>query len=358
MATGPWTTGGRKDTATYSKPKMTPQKKHTSTSRFVLPSSPYSISSLGMSVSLEELQAIVESENIRHECGTTRETVCRCCLAFRESGRFDEPISYSKIDPLLNIDSKTLWHHWKHYQKFGLEDGDVDRLRIFSEEQMHAVLDGVIAKFHAMQPASCNHLVCYSRTEFRLDILPDTLQKIFLRDERLKYVIGLPMELQHSGVSPDEILQYFDKLSIVFDGTPSGFVWNMDEFVHAEWPNTHPDIIYVLPDHTVYTAPIAVSRTGKRITVIGCICADGSFATPMLIIPRNTTDPDLTLFEVSDRNCHLCHQSNSFIDREPFEWWFAKKFSPKIEQRRGKHHYHGPALLILGGCTAHHGYFF
>jgi hypothetical protein len=45
----------------------------------------------------------------------------------------------------LNIDSKTVGHRWKHDQKFGLEAGDVGRPRIFSGEQMRAVVDYVIA---------------------------------------------------------------------------------------------------------------------------------------------------------------------------------------------------------------------
>jgi hypothetical protein len=61
--------------------------------------------------------------------------------------RFEEPISDSKIGRLVNIDSKTVWHHWKHYQKFGLEDGDVGRPRIFAEEQTRAVVDYAIAQF-------------------------------------------------------------------------------------------------------------------------------------------------------------------------------------------------------------------
>jgi hypothetical protein len=54
---------------------------------------PFSFTIIARSVSIEELQAIVESSNILHECGSTPEAVCRCCLAFRESGRFEEPIS-------------------------------------------------------------------------------------------------------------------------------------------------------------------------------------------------------------------------------------------------------------------------
>jgi hypothetical protein len=55
-----------------------------------------------------------------------------------------------KIDRLLNIDSKTVWHRWKRHQKFGLENGDVGKPGIFSEEQMRAVVDDVTAQFHAM----------------------------------------------------------------------------------------------------------------------------------------------------------------------------------------------------------------
>jgi hypothetical protein len=42
------------------------------------------------------------------------------------------------------------------------------------------------------------------------------------------------MELQRARVSTDEILQYFDMLSIVLDGTSSNFVWNINEMGHAD----------------------------------------------------------------------------------------------------------------------------
>jgi hypothetical protein len=105
----------------------------------------------------------------------------------------------------------------------------------------------------------------------------------------------------------------------------------MDEMGYAEWPDAHPDIVYVPRSYTLDTVLIAVSRMGKRITLTGCICADGSFATTMLIILRHTTGSELTMFGVSDRNCHVRHQSNSFIDRELFEWWFVEIFIPEIE---------------------------
>jgi hypothetical protein len=94
------------------------------------------------------------------------------------------------------------------------------------------------------------------------------------------------------------------------------------------------------------------------VPLIGSICADESSAKPMMIIPRDTVDIDLTLCGVSDRNCHICHQAHGFIDRELFEDWFGEIFIPEIEQRRKATHYSGPSVLILDGCSAHDGDFF
>jgi hypothetical protein len=70
-------------------------------------------------------------------------------------------------------------------KKSGLEDGDAGRPTILPPEQTSAVADYAIAQFHSMQPASCNRLVWFVRSEFHIDILPETLQTILLRDPRL-----------------------------------------------------------------------------------------------------------------------------------------------------------------------------
>jgi hypothetical protein len=114
------------------------------------------------------------------------------------------------------------------------------------------------------------------------------------RDPRLKAIIGHPMEIQRAQVSPETLIEYFDNLQRILSGVRSEFVWNMGETGHADWPDAHPDIVYVQHDHSHPTVPISANRTGRRITIIGCICADGSYTRPMMIIPRHTFDADLT----------------------------------------------------------------
>jgi hypothetical protein len=64
-----------------------------------------------MSASIDELRAILELEGILNDCTGTRDAVVRCCVDFRESGRFEGPISFCKIGSLLGVDPKTAWCH-------------------------------------------------------------------------------------------------------------------------------------------------------------------------------------------------------------------------------------------------------
>jgi hypothetical protein len=149
-----------------------------------------------MCATVEGLHQILEAENLLDNCIGTREAVARCCIAFRESSRFQEPIPFSKIGSLLDFDAKTVWNQWHRFQKFGFEDGDGGRPTILSPEQTSAVVDYAIAQFQSMQPASCNWLVWFVRSEFSIDIHPETLRKMLIRDPRFRPIRGQPMEQQ------------------------------------------------------------------------------------------------------------------------------------------------------------------
>jgi hypothetical protein len=149
------------------------------------------------------------------------------------------------------------------------------------------------------------------------------------------------------------ISDYFTALGELLGRVPSRFLSNMDEDSHADWPDAHPETVYVPIEFEADSVPIFASRTGKQITLIGCTCADGTFLKPLLIIPRHVVDADLKLFSISQANYEILHQPSSFIDREIFEHWVMKICVPGVTRRREKTRYEGPAVLILDGCTAH-----
>jgi hypothetical protein len=78
-------------------------------------------------------------------------------------------------------------------------------------------------------------------------------------DLRFKATVGQGMEIQRAQASPDAIIESFDKLRHVLNNVYSEFIWNMDEVVHVELPDAHPDIVYVPHDDSESTVPIGIS---------------------------------------------------------------------------------------------------
>jgi hypothetical protein len=127
---------------------------------------------------------------------------------------------------------------------------------------------------------------------------------------------------------------------------------NMDELGHADWPDAHPDAVYVPIEFEADLVPIPVSWTGKRITLIGCFCADATFLKPVLIIPRHYVDAALKLFGISQANCDILHQTNGLIGHEIFEHWVMEMFVSEMTKQREKTRYECPHCWFLRdvGC--------
>jgi hypothetical protein len=56
-----------------------------------------------------------------------------------------------------------------------------------------------------------------------------------------------------------------------------------------------------------------VSRTGKHITLMASIAADGSVLKPEIIIPRQTVDIDLLLTGLTDEKVTIRSQPHGFV---------------------------------------------
>jgi hypothetical protein len=117
-----------------------------------------------------------------------------------------------------------------------------------SEAQIAAVVDFALAEFHTLRPASCNQLLWFVRSEFHIDLIPDSFRAMLRRDPRLKAIVGHVMEIQRAQVFPEALIEYFDNLQRIHSGVRSEFAWNIDEIGNADWPDAHPDIVSVPHD--------------------------------------------------------------------------------------------------------------
>jgi hypothetical protein len=165
--------------------------------------------------------------------------VARLCVAFRESERFGRPTPYKKIEDILGIDAKTVWIHWRYFQRHGLSDVDNGRSSILRDEQLEQIVNFAMEQFFAIQPVTWAWLLYFIHSEYALDVGADTLPRALERDQRIRTCPGRPMETQRGHVRNEALMEYFLMLRDAIDDIPATLIWNMDEIHCSDWADAH-----------------------------------------------------------------------------------------------------------------------
>jgi hypothetical protein len=83
------------------------------------------------------------------------------------------------------------------------------------------------------------------------------------------------METHGVQVTIEALMEYFLVPRDAVDDILAMFIWSMDEIGHSDWADAHQEAVYVPGDIAADHIPVPVSRAGKRITLVGCLCVDG-----------------------------------------------------------------------------------
>jgi hypothetical protein len=148
------------------------------------------------------------------------------------------------------------------------------------------------------------------------------------------------MEDNRLQVINKQILEYFAALYSIVNGITAHFVMNMDEMGHQPYADAKDTTCLAPSTHPEATVNYPVSRVGKRITLLACIFADGSFIRPALVIPENVD---------------IYSQGKGYVDQDIFEDWTKDTLVPELQRRTAAMGCPGPAILILDNCSAHKG---
>jgi hypothetical protein len=123
-------------------------------------------------------------------------------------------------------------------------------------------------------------------------MIPDTFYHIIDREPQLKTCCAKPMEDKGLQVTNEDVMNYFGDLCSNISGVPAHFVMNMDEIGHQAFADARETVCFVPTAHQKSVVRYPISRTGKRVTLIAYIFADGSFLRPGLVITRERFDDD------------------------------------------------------------------
>jgi hypothetical protein len=92
----------------------------------------------------------------------------------------------------------------------------------------------------------------------------------------------------------------------------------MDEMDHQEQADRQEKTCYVLSEHACAEIAFPVPRCGKRIPLVACIAADGSFPKPVVVIPGKTFDTEIPLTGITSEKVQIHSQRMTCINRSIF----------------------------------------
>ena len=127
-------------------------------------------------------------------------------------------------------------------------------------------------------------------------MLSDTLRHFCRNIKEIKSVDGVPMEKNRIEVNIDDLKQKYNELDNHLKNIPGEFVFNVDESGCSEWIDAQAIKVLVPSDFANSSIKIPKDRNSKRVSLVGCIAADGEALKPMLIIPRKTIESELALY--------------------------------------------------------------
>jgi hypothetical protein len=265
------------------------------------------------------------------------------------------PVPFSVIGHLLSVDKGTVRKHWQQFKAQANLVGHPGRPSLLTPEELDEVVALIINAHYERRPLSGPEIRDLIDRNYQKSLCLDSLYQLLRRDGRVRSCTGTPMEDSRLRVSDESIREYFATLFANVSGAPAHFVFNMDEMGHQTWADAREIMCFVPGDYQEDTVPYPVSRTGKRITLIACVAADGSFVRPCIVISRKTFDDELLLYGFTPEKVEIYNQRNGYIDIEIFNDWVRDTFVPEIVARRERYQYQGPAFLLLDNCPSHHG---
>ena len=92
--------------------------------------------------------------------------------------------------------------------------------------------------------------------------------------------------------SPNSIDNYYALLESYFltYDIPTPFVYNVDEEGHDEYVDTKKTETVVVPKGNTEKLRFPVERKDDHTTFVACICADGTYMKPLIVVKRKTIE--------------------------------------------------------------------
>lgn len=126
---------------------------------------------------------------------------------------------------------------------------------------------------------------------------------------------------------------------------PMSFVFNPDEMGAQEWADACKKRVIVLSGYRLNSAPYAVERGGKRVSLTCYMSPLGLIGKHQFAVPR--TQGDIIIFKYLP--LQIIHTKSGICHHRSLEICFNTIFLPALLELRDRYEYYGKVVLIVDG---------
>jgi hypothetical protein len=143
-------------------------------------------------------------------------------------------VPHSFIGQILGIAKGTVEYHFKRYADVGADAGRWSRPPLLGDER-----EPVEDAYRRGIPWTIAEILDFIQEGSLEPVDKNSVYHWLQREPRIKSCRGVPMEDHRIAVTPDAILDYFQRAIATIDGVPAHFVFNLHEMGHQEWADRH-----------------------------------------------------------------------------------------------------------------------
>lgn len=264
----------------------------------------------------------------------------------------EKHITHQQLADLFNTTKATIKHQLEKAKKES--EGKINsngRPFILNQIQINQLRDWVSS---AIQHPKVNEVKAFVEENFEKSIDQYRTMQLVLQKAGLKTELAEPMDADRYFADTNKINYYYSVLESFCNtyDIPSQFVLNADEEGHEDYSDSRKQLV-VVTQETKGPVNYPVKRTNDHTTFLACITADGSYLKPLVVVKRKTIEARVFRAPIFDK-IYICENESGFITSSIFDDWLSQILIPYIVEKRKQHNYHGPAVLILDGCSCHY----
>jgi len=263
-------------------------------------------------------------------------------LSYTETGLFFG-VSKQRIHQIIEKQKKIL---------SGKSPKSTGRQSLLTDIQKNSIIQWVREQHENKEPPTVEDLTDYVRDVLKIDCSTTWSTKwIQSKDSGLFVIDAKPLEKERAEVTVDQLKEYEKKLKEEIKSVDPGFIFNLDETGLDDRQYGKKKVVSTENTPTCYR----ICRSAGHITVIPTVFADGTVATPMIVISRKSIDNELLKYGFPNGNVgYVVSSQKGYITKELFESYFEDIIVPHIERKRKeKNKLDAKAVAIIDGCSAH-----